>query len=101
MNYFFVDFEGCGTIHEWSFPGTTKDTCQTRSELLCRSILMCSSYQRMLTQSVINALCDTFDSWQDNLQDDEDVQAKSEAEILTQYQKDAQSFAEPQTTVLG
>ena len=55
----------------------------------------------MLTQSVINTLCDTFDSWQDNLQDDEDVQAKSEAEILTQYQKDAQSFAEPQTTVLG
>lgn len=40
-------------------------------------------------------------SLQENLQVDEDVQASSEADILTQYQKDAQSFAEPQTTVLG
>ena len=43
----------------------------------------------------------TFHSSQDKLQEDEDVQAASEASILTQYQKDAQSFAEPQTTVLG
>ena len=43
----------------------------------------------------------TFHSSQDKLQEDEDVQAASEANILTQYQKDAQSFAEPQTTVLG
>ena len=42
-----------------------------------------------------------FHSSQDKLQEDEDVQAASEASILTQYQKDAQSFAEPQTTVLG
>ena len=42
-----------------------------------------------------------FHSSQDKLQEDEDVQAASEANILTQYQKDAQSFAEPQTTVLG
>ena len=41
-----------------------------------------------------------FDSTQDNLQNDEDIQAASEASILSQYQKDAQSFAEPQTTVL-
>lgn len=38
---------------------------------------------------------------EDNLQEDEDVQAKSETDILTQYQKDAQSFADPQNTVLG
>lgn len=43
----------------------------------------------------------TFYLSQDKLQEDEDVQAASEASILTQYQKDAQSFAEPQTTVLG
>ena len=43
----------------------------------------------------------TFHSSQDKLQEDEDVQAASEASILSQYQKDAQSFAEPQTTVLG
>ena len=43
----------------------------------------------------------TFHSSQDKLQEDEDVQAAGEASILTQYQKDAQSFAEPQTTVLG
>ena len=43
----------------------------------------------------------TFHSSQDKLQEDEDLQAASEASILTQYQKDAQSFAEPQTTVLG
>jgi len=41
------------------------------------------------------------DPLQENLQVDEDVQASSEADILTQYQKDAQSFAEPQATVLG
>ena len=38
---------------------------------------------------------------QDNLQDDEDVQAQVEAQILNQYQKDGQGFAEPQPTVLG
>ncbi|XP_078352123.1 arf-GAP with coiled-coil, ANK repeat and PH domain-containing protein 3-like isoform X2 [Oculina patagonica] len=46
-------------------------------------------------------LQNTHAKLEDNLQDDEDVQASSEADILTQYQKDAQSFAEPQTTVLG
>lgn len=40
-------------------------------------------------------------SLQENLQNDEDIQAASEADILSLYQKDAQSFAEPQTTVLG
>ena len=43
----------------------------------------------------------SFHSSQDKLQEDEDVQAASESSILSQYQKDAQSFAEPQTTVLG
>lgn len=46
-------------------------------------------------------LQNTHAKLEENLQVDEDVQASSEADILTQYQKDAQSFAEPQTTVLG
>ncbi|XP_029187461.2 arf-GAP with coiled-coil, ANK repeat and PH domain-containing protein 2-like [Acropora millepora] len=38
---------------------------------------------------------------EDNLQEDEDIQAKKETDILSQYQKDAQSFGDPQMTVLG
>lgn len=46
-------------------------------------------------------LQNTHAKLEENLQNDEDIQAVSEADILTLYQKDAQSFAEPQTTVLG
>ncbi|KAJ7389793.1 hypothetical protein OS493_029216 [Desmophyllum pertusum] len=46
-------------------------------------------------------LQNTHAKLEENLQDDEDVQSSSETDILSQYQKDAQSFAEPQTTVLG
>jgi len=38
---------------------------------------------------------------EDDLQEDEDIQAKKETDILSQYQKDAQSFGDPQMTVLG
>lgn len=54
-------------------------------------------YMNELFQELQN----THAKLEDKLQEDEDVQAASEASILTQYQKDAQSFAEPQTTVLG
>ena len=42
-----------------------------------------------------------FPACQDDLQEDEDIQAKKETDILSQYQKDAQSFGDPQMTVLG
>lgn len=54
-------------------------------------------YMNELFQELQN----THAKLEDNLQNDEDIQAASEASILSQYQKDAQSFAEPQTTVLG
>ena len=55
----------------------------------------------MMMMMTVTGVKLTFHSSQDKLQEDEDVQVASEASILTQYQKDAQSFAEPQTTVLG
>ena len=63
-------------------------------------IIVMMMMMMMMIMTVIEVKL-TFHSSQDKLQEDEDVQAASEASILTQYQKDAQSFAEPQTTVLG
>ena len=63
-------------------------------------MVMMMMMMMMMMMTVIEVKL-TFHSSQDKLQEDEDVQAASEASILTQYQKDAQSFAEPQTTVLG
>ena len=64
-------------------------------------VLMMMMMMMMIMMMTVTEVKLTFYLSQDKLQEDEDVQAASEASILTQYQKDAQSFAEPQTTVLG
>ena len=64
-------------------------------------IIVLMMMMMMIMMMTVTEVKLTFYLSQDKLQEDEDVQAASEASILTQYQKDAQSFAEPQTTVLG